>query len=231
MGIFVPKFLSYRNLYLVYMSEHIKRFVTNNLLEKGYVHLNNQSEENLREIIDWLGQIIYVTDVIVKENSKGLVTSDRPLDYHTDHHKAKYIVWYCYKQTDLGGETILADAKDVYEQMPEIYKHQLKSIELYEHKVFPDDQESYPLVSIDKEGNYRFYYSFWLVKKSDKKNPALLEFQRLLKINDPIKIKLKEMDILIIDNHRILHGRTAIEGNKDRFLKRFWVIEKKIIST
>jgi alpha-ketoglutarate-dependent taurine dioxygenase len=42
----------------------------------------------------------------------------------------------------------------------------------------------------------------------------------------PTQLLLQKDDALIIDNRRILHGRTAITGSKDRFLKRYW-IEKK----
>lgn len=203
-------------------------WVTKELLDHGYLHLIDQTEEQLNELINSLGQVIYTTDVIVKPESKGMVTSARGLDYHTDHHKAKYIIWYCYKQTDLGGDTILIDAERIYQQLSDDYKQQIKSIELFEHKIFPDDKESYPLVAIDENGNRKFYYSFWLVKNEDKNNPVMIEFQRIIKQIAPIKLNLKEQDILIVDNHRIFHGRTPIEGSKDRFLKRFWLTEKKI---
>ncbi len=197
--------------------------VTKELLDKGFICLTNQTEEQLGNLINSLGQVIFTTDIVIKPESKGMVTSARGLDYHTDHHKAKYIIWYCYKQTDLGGDSILIDAEKIYNQLSDDHKHQLKSIELFEHKIFPDDKENYPLVATDEKGNKKFYYSFWLVKNEDKQNPAMLEFQRLLKQSDSFRLNLKERDILVVDNHRIFHGRTPIEGSKDRFLKRFWL--------
>ena len=193
------------------------------LLDNGFLHLRNQSEEQLNTLINSLGEVIFTTDVIVKPESKGMVTSARGLDFHTDHHKAKYIVWYCYKQTDLGGDSILIDAEKIYQQLSDSHKQQLNEIELFEHKIFPDDKESYPFVATDEKGNRKYYYSFWLVKNENKQSPAMLEFQRLIKQTTPIQLNLKERDILVVDNHRIFHGRTPIEGHKDRFLKRFWL--------
>ncbi len=193
------------------------------IINQGFLHLSNQTEKELSDLLNSLGNVIHTTDVVVKPEGKGMVTSARGLDFHTDHHKAKYIVWYCYKQTDIGGESILMDAEKLYEQLPESHKLQLKSIELFEHKIFPDDKESYPLVATDEEGNRKYYYSFWLVKDGDKQNPALLEFQRLIRQTEAIKLKLKERDILVLDNHKYFHGRTPILGDKDRFLKRFWI--------
>lgn len=193
------------------------------LEEAGWCLFSNQTEEQLNVLLKLLGQVILTTDVIVKTDSKAMVTSARGLDFHTDHHKANYITWYCYKQTDIGGESILLDAKRIYLQLSRESQERLKTIDLFEHKIFADDVESFPLVTEDENGKNRFYYSFWFVKNEDKQNPALLEFQTIIKKTEPIKLKLKKGDILIIDNHRIFHGRTPIEGSKDRFLKRFWV--------
>ncbi|MGQ3014228.1 MAG: TauD/TfdA family dioxygenase [Flavobacteriales bacterium] len=202
--------------------------ILKDLTAQGFLHLTNQSEKHLDEILDALGEVILTTDVVVKPEGKGMVTSARGLDFHTDHHKAKYIAWYCYRQTNMGGESILIDAEKIYRQLPNEYQEQLKDIELFEHKIFPDDKESYPLVSIDKNGSRKFYYSFWLVKNEDRQNPAMLEFQSQIREAEPIKIRLRERDILIVDNHRIFHGRTPIEGTQDRFLKRFWLLHHKL---
>lgn len=193
------------------------------LYSKGWLHLSNVNEDNVEAILNMLGDVIYTTDVVVKPESKGLVTSSKGLDYHTDHHKAKYILWYCYKQTDKGGDSILIDAENIFSQLSETEKEELHSIKLFEHKLFEDDQTSNPLVETDKDGKRKFYYSFWLVKEDDKQCKSLVKFQTLLKESVSIKLNLKEKDILVVDNHRVFHGRTPIEGSKDRYLKRFWL--------
>lgn len=198
-----------------------------NLYNTGILHLANQREAQLQELLHLLGDVIYTTDVIVKPESKGMVTSAKGLDFHTDHHKAKYVVWYCYRQTSAGGDSILMDADAIFQKLSDQHKDDLKRIELFEHKIFPDDHESYPFVAIDEKGERRFYYSFWLVKAEDKANPAMLAFQQLLRQTEPVRLNLKEGDILVVDNHRIFHGRTPIDGTKDRYLKRFWLTANK----
>jgi hypothetical protein len=202
--------------------------LTTKLKENGWLHLTNKTEEQLNNILNSLGQVIMTTDVVVKSDGKGMVTSAKGLDFHTDHHNAKYIIWYCFKQTDSGGDSILMDAEKIFQQLSADQQDQLKSIELFEHKVFPNDKESYPFVAIDDNGNRKFYYSFWLVKNEDKQNEALLTFQKLIRETEPVRLNLKDKDILIVDNHRFFHGRTPIEGSKDRFLKRFWLSANKI---
>jgi len=188
----------------------------------GFVFLKNFGEKNVVTRIHELGTIIMTTDVTVSSEKRNLVNSSLALDFHTDHHKARYIAWYCYKQTDLGGESKLVDARTSYEQLPEDYKKRLQEIHLFEHKIFDDDSESIPLVTLIDEKPH-FYYSFWLVKEEDKQDPAFVAFRKGLANNHFLKLRLEEDDLLIIDNHRILHGRTAIKGSQDRFLKRFWI--------
>jgi len=194
---------------------------------QGFFRLSECRDDLLNTLISELGTVLFTTDVVVKPESNFLVTSAKGLDYHTDHHKADYILWYCVRQTDKGGESILIDAWKAFDALSDSHKEALHEIRLYEHKIFPDDLDSYPLAD-SANGTVSLYYSFWLLKKEDRMNPALLAFQSKLREITPIKVKLSPADILVIDNHRIFHGRTPIEGNRDRFLKRFWIAKENI---
>ena len=194
------------------------------LQQKGFAVLPRQSEREVASLLGDLGEVIYTTDVKVKPESKSLVTSSRALDFHTDHHRAKWILWYCLEQTDVGGETILVDAAKIYRNLQDRHKEALSEIMLFEHKVFDDDKDCFPLVS-EEDGSPRFYYSFWMVKKrlSEPHRSALAAFQSAIRAESPIKLKLEKKDVIVVDNYRILHGRCEIKGHRNRFLKRFWV--------
>lgn len=208
-------------------THHTEISVLEPLYNQGWVHIEKCSPKDLDDILIRLGEVIFVTDVKVNPNGKGLVTSNKGLDLHTDHHKAKYILWHCIEQTSEGGESLLLDALAPYNSLPAEIQQQLFHVRLHEHKVFPDDEESYPLVEIDKQGKPAFYYSFWLVNKMDIENPALKAFQQALKESPAITLKLEPGDILAIDNRRILHGRSAITGSTNRLLKRYWIKTKQ----
>jgi len=194
----------------------------NELDNNGFVHIPNQNAAKLNDIITNLGEVIMETDVKVNIESRALVTSTRELDFHTDHHKAKYIIWFCHKQTSDGGYSIAINAENLYNQLEKEQQDALKKIELFEHKVFPGDKESNPLV-IEEQGNLKFYYSFWLVRDEDKNNDALKRFRELIAQSSYAKIRLEEKDIFIVNNHKCFHGRTEIKGSTDRFLKRYWI--------
>jgi alpha-ketoglutarate-dependent taurine dioxygenase len=194
------------------------------LREKGFIWIKKGGDHYFESITKELGEVLLVTDVKVNLKSRALVTSERGLDFHTDHHKAHFIAWYCVEQTDQGGESILQDANKIFELLSEAEQKELKKVNLLEHKIFEDDEETHPFV-IERANRREFYYSFWLAKEkiSEEQKEILKKYQKLTHETEFVKIKMNPTDILIIDNHRVLHGRTAIEGSKNRFLKRFWI--------
>ena len=206
-------------------------YIVTQLRDDGYAHLHNIHKGQLREILNAIGEIIQITDVKVNPESRALVTSSRGLDFHTDHHKADIIAWHCIKQSSEGGESIFVDGEKVIKQFTTNEKKILSEIQLREHKIFSDDRDSQPL--LQKIGNkYRFYYSFWLVNKDLRGNQkeVLEKFKSSVAEEIPYKISLQPKDVLLIDNGRILHGRADIRGDKDRFLKRFWISNPEFLN-
>jgi len=202
--------------------EHSK--LTAILSQKGYCHLAAQSAGQVHALIDALGRVFFTTDVKVVPNSKALVTSARALDVHTDHHRAHWILWHCLEQTDIGGESVLVDAIQAYRTLAPADQKMLSQVILLEHKIFDKGMDFCPLLWKDN-GALKFYYSFWLAKKDmpqDQKT-AFDAFRKAVGAQERTIIKLGQGDVLIVANHRILHGRRAIEGHQKRLLKRYWI--------
>lgn len=195
-------------------------YLKEDLTEKGFCYIQNKTEEELKEILSQLGNVINETDVIANSESKSLVTSDKYLDFHTDNHLAKHILWHCKKQAEQGGQSMLCDAEKVFTQLTEDEKLALSKIHVYEHKMFPENRNSNPIVR-EVDGQRRFYYSFWLAREKYRELPVFKKWRDLIQNTTHEKIRLEENDILVIDNHRIFHGRTEIIG--ERNLKRFWI--------
>lgn len=190
--------------------------------KSGFLHLSNKTEDELNAILLELGEVINETDVKADRDSKSLVTSDKYLDFHTDNHLAKYIVWFCQKPADEGGVSLLCDAQKVYNKLTEDEKSSISKIHVFEHKLFPENRNSNPIVR-EIDSSLKFYYSFWLAREKYRELPVFKKWQKLIKNEKRTEIRLNKSDILIVDNHRILHGRTQIVG--DRLLKRYWIKE------
>lgn len=173
-----------------------------------------------------LGSVVQETDVTVDETTEHMVTGSHGLELHTDHGGVDYILWHCVAQSDEGGVSRLVDTREVLEALSAAEREALESVYLTEHRVFKDDPHMRPLLRRE-DGADRVYYSFWLLgEELDERQAAAVEaFRQGVEAADEVQIRLEPGDLLIIDNRRVLHGRTAIEGNKQRLLERCWIRE------
>lgn len=192
------------------------------LRESGYTHIRGVSDKQAESLASQLGEIVYVTEVTVNEKSRSLVTSPDALPPHTDHHAVRYILWHCREQTSEGGSTYFIDCQDIVDTLAESEKDELASISLFEHKVFGDEPDEYPMFTENGEC-WQIYYSFWLMKKADRNSAAYRYFRKRVDASPVTEILLQPNEVLILDNHRMLHGRTPINGNKKRHLRRYWI--------
>lgn len=196
--------------------------IKNELEIHGFKYLHNKTVEDVNLLCGSLGDILLETDVKIDLNTKALITSDKDLDMHTDHSKAKYIIWHCLKQTSIGGHSLLLDTQKVLQKLSKKEKQELEKIWLFEHKIFKDDLESYPMLS-QLNGRDKMYYSFWFINPKNKNNQTFLKFKNIVDKMEKINFRLNKSDVLVIDNDRMFHGRTKILGDKNRHLKRFWI--------
>lgn len=194
------------------------------LNDKGYIHLKFPESANVLQEIREFGEIIQTTEIRENPNSTRLLASNQNMDFHTDHHAANYIAWFCNSQSAIGGESLLIDTKEILDQFTESSQSLLQEISVNTHQVFYKDKLTLPLLK-QSDSKMSVYYAHWLVNEplSIKHKKALSKFQDLIKSTEPIKILLSEGDMLIIDNHRMLHGRSAFPEKSNRWLTRYWI--------
>lgn len=195
----------------------------NKLEEHGYIHIPYTTKsfktDNLRE---WFGDTLFFT--LIKENPKStrLLASNKYVDLHTDHIKAKFIAWQCNSQSVTGGESVLLDLWPVLSEADEETLNHLQTIKIKSHCIFHDDLPYYPLFNVATK---IFYYASFLSTEPDSQKAvkALAWFEEKIASTKKIEIKLSEGDWLIIDNHRMLHGRKEFPHNSNRILTRYWL--------
>lgn len=190
----------------------------------GIAHRSGVSQAELVDILEALGRPIYVEEVRPTPASSSLVRSRRGISWHTDHHRAERIVWYCLQQSDRGGETLLVDAREAYELLDARDRELLREVRLFEHSVFTGDDPVHPMVTLTPSGP-RFYYSLWLANEDmdPEQRRAFDAFGAAIERCHQHRLLLQPGDVLAIDNGRILHARTAIEGDAPRHLRRYWL--------
>ncbi len=194
------------------------------LRDTGYVLLPRFGAGALVGLLETLGRVLHVEEVVVDPTSASLVKSTEGLSLHTDHHRAQFIVWHCIAQSDEGGVTVLADGLAAYLSLSHGHRAALTGVLLQEHSVFRGDREQHPLVTM-RDGSLRLYYSYWLAQGeiTEAARAALNAFEAAVRSAHHVELRLEPGDVLAIDNGRMLHGRTPISGSKSRHLRRYWI--------
>jgi Taurine catabolism dioxygenase TauD, TfdA family len=203
--------------------------IQSSIISHGFWHCSGLQESDAQLVAKTLGHVFFTTDVTHVPGSKSLVTSDKSLDYHTDHHRADLILWHCKQQCSIGGETLIMDGGAIINKLDANEVTHLKSIRLREHKVLDDDPGEYPMVSFG-DGLMKLYYSFWMIRDNATRGQmrAIRAFMDQVKETKPLSFHLQPGDVLIVDNNRMLHGRNAIRGDKQRLLRRLWISRQPI---
>ncbi len=202
----------------------LKSVLETEIADKGFIHIKFPDSKNFEKIISSLGEVIQQTEIKENPKSTRLLASNQGMNFHTDHNAAKYIAWFCNSQSATGGRSLLLDTKKILQHFSESSSTLLQEVTVKTHQVFYSDKLSLPLLSVN-ENETIVYYAQWLVNIPGciKHQKALVKFEEEIKSTEPIKLLLSEGDLLIIDNHRLLHGREAFPQNSNRWLTRYWI--------
>lgn len=194
------------------------------LATSGHALVRGGGQRGLVELLEHLGRVLHVEEVVVATATRSLVKSSHGLTLHTDHHRADFIVWHCIAQSDAGGETLLADGMAAYELLTLPQREVLQRVLLQEHSLFDSDNDQHAVITF-REGEPRLYYSYWLADErlQGHEREAFEAFAAAIDRVPLLRLRLEPGDVLAIDNGRMLHGRTPIEGSMQRHLRRYWI--------
>lgn len=192
----------------------------------GFAVLRGGGAAALEHTLRELGEVLFIEEVKTGASSRSLVTSDRALPPHTDHHRARWIVWACAQQADRGGDSLVIDGLDVLARLTREQHEVLTRVQLIEHSVFAGDMERHAMLTRRLDGQPHLYYSYWLAEDTmpAEEQAAFDAFTDGVSVATQHRSRLRPGDLLVVDNHRVLHGRTAIERGH-RHLTRYWLEE------
>lgn len=187
----------------------------------GWTLLRRNSGEALLADLAQLGPVIQTTEIAPRANAKAALATDQEMQLHTDHPRARWISWECVRQSSEGGFSLLKDTKPALDSLTEGERDELRTLEIRTHVVFPDDTGAYPVLRKDGDGSDWVYFTPWMT--DGRSSPAFRKFVQALEATPTLSIRLCPGESLLIDNGRMLHGRSALGGDKDRLLIRRWI--------
>jgi len=198
------------------------------------------SAEEFHPFCRSFGAVIDDTTVAVRDSlasrPRRYLSSPGPVPLHSDHPDARYVAWWCERQDHDNGASLLYDSCWLEADLKAEQIEALRALRLPcpdRYGVQPTHTE---LVLVNSCGRERFYFAPWhasaLLRKSDttgEERSALVHLIRVLERRQRERklhaIRLEAGQVLIVDNHRILHGRNEISENSPRKLRRVWIEE------
>lgn len=172
-----------------------------------------------------------------EDNAKYYVNSHFAQPMHTDEGYTTsfphFVALYCAESAEVGGDSIIVRLEPLY----------LKLIQLFGENVnllFKKDAvtvetalgvEEKPILFWLDDGSVGISYSATLNRMLCSEEVFNL-FDYITKYahtrHNQLRIKLKPGQILLFDNSKILHGRTAFARDDSRLLYRFWFKDTKL---
>lgn len=205
----------------------------------GYAHVKGPvSYDEFEYFSRQLGAIVYRTDLHITEGRKSVVYKHEEIRFHMDNPNVHIIGWYCVRQDESDGSSLLVDTRDIGQYFSPSELAVLQTIEVKcPHPLLHDPDAGKqafflaPLLSW-KQSIPQVYFADWLLLDSydEKQTNALDKFKSYLRLKQErelIKVRLSEKEVLFINNRRLLHGRGRIGRNSSRLIRRVWITDSQ----
>ena len=143
----------------------------------------------------------------------------------------KIVAIQCIKPSPIGGASVLVDGEAILRSVIQHHPHLLST--LFSRSAMSSIGKrlvaNYPVFEQSPQGKVimRHNHQHGEVFIAPHANAAMHLFHHQYVVNPEFTthVALSQTQILIIDNHRILHGRTKIQG--DRLFRRVWVQDEE----
>lgn len=188
--------------------------------EAGFVWLRDPLEyiESV-EFVGQLGEILDVTAVRLRPDVDTYLCQPEAMAVHTDPPSAKLIAWYCHAQDELDGASLLVDSVKVLAELPAGDREVLRGVRM-KHRGF---SQAVPVLGEHGE----FFFAPWLepVGADERSFEVMTRLRAALAAaqGSATEVRLAPGQLLVVDNHRTLHGRRALQPGSRRHLERYWV--------
>lgn len=182
---------------------------------------------------------------IAKVENKGNVQdygkNGLAFPFHNDgpyfHRVPKWVILYCRKAGNGGGQTFFSNTNKVIAELRERFdSNLLQSMNIvYMHR--DRTKFRFPLVQKDEQGGEHLNWNTSLYLEPDlqvilesnrqsftqRANELMSTINLLLEKNMVLEHDWNDGDLLLFDNHLLLHGRRVVPAGSERLLYRIWI--------
>lgn len=171
-----------------------------------------------------LGQVVHRTVVEIRAGVATYVCRPEAVPLHTDHPDVDLVAWWCERQDLRDGAALLVDARAALLaleplQIEGLPRARLPCPELRQPSGGAGSG-SRPVLDADRA----VYFAPWLRPTDERAFPSWSALLRAVERAPRAEVRLAQGEVLIVDNHRMLHGRRELASGSRRRLARAWVV-------
>lgn len=198
--------------------------VRRDLRARGFSVLRSTQLHDVEALARTLGDVLRVSEVWLKHGVGTYLASPECIPQHTDHPAVRYIVWFCRESQALGGENILLDGYKAIDQLS--MRQRLSLANTYLRCPTLDGRDPVRQHTVWHERTRALFFAPWL-PRSPEHERSLGAFEKCLAAGTTPRyaVRLELGDALVLDNHRMLHARDALDRDSPRWLTRYWIGE------
>lgn len=209
-------------------SDVLLRRIRTSLHERGIALVEQHVErETFEALANELGTIVGRERVELRPNAHAYVAKPGAVPLHTDQPQVDIIGWWCARQDDADGSSLLLDMLPLLERLPREDLLTLGETHLRTPRLEGGPPTlAWPVLQ-NRDGRMRVFCSPWLTAlEADQRHQVALDALRSRiegSDTERISVRLSPGQCLFVDNTRILHGRRALPPTSQRVLLRLWV--------
>lgn len=183
----------------------------------GFAMLADVDPAGFEALADALGGVVLATAVRLQPGAGSYLCAPEPIPLHADDPRMPLIAWRCEHQDVEDGASLLVDLRAIIAGMPSADRELLATVRLRGGRMRGE-------ANIYEPRSGRCFWAPWL--DADAEGPALRALERLateIERAPVMRVRLAPGDVLVVDNHRVLHGRDAVSPGSRRHLERRWI--------
>lgn len=193
----------------------------------GWKRLPAMTDAEFRRLVDSLGKAWCETTVALRSEVQTYLCRPQPVPFHTDHPDATFVAWRCEHPDDDDGSQLLVDGFAALSACGQAARRSLLKAHVEVHIRKGDAAVLVPVVRESAEGD-RLCFAPWL--RPIENDPGILsafawmETEVARMSEEAVQaVRLNDGEVLVVDNGRMLHGRSGLNPASRRRLRRFWI--------
>jgi len=190
---------------------------------KGWSFIEGGGSSAFDQVTAALANKLYDSDIRLDDRFPHMVSKPAAIAYHCDSPRARYIAWLCLASGERSVPLKLVDTWHVLRKMDSDTVATLAETRLGFNCRITEKFCSMPIVSKNEAGDETivFFNRLNIPRNlTEIQREAVADFTMSVDQAESVEIYLRPNDILIVNNHRIVHGRDALDEDTNRHLIR-----------